>query len=178
MRPRPSLLVLPVLAVALLASGCFQARTAGTVSTPITVAVGTTQTEVNPAASTSTPATTTGSTSGSTTATATTSASTGTTTTSTGGGTPSYPPTAKAKFASTCGGCHTLADAGTHGNVGPNLDDLKPDEARVAKQIANGGKVMPAGLLKGQDLKDVAAYVAAVAGKSSGSSNTGAGGAP
>ncbi|MDX6578931.1 MAG: quinohemoprotein ethanol dehydrogenase, partial [Gaiellales bacterium] len=170
MRPRPSLLVLPVLAVALLASGCFQARTAGTVSTPITVAVGTTQTEVNPAASASTPATTTGSTSGSTTATATTSASTGTTTTSTSGGTPSYPPTAKAKFASTCGGCHTLADAGTHGNVGPNLDDLKPDEARVAKQIANGGKVMPAGLLKGQDLKDVASYVAAVAGKSSGAS--------
>lgn len=175
MRPRPSLLVLPVVAVALLASGCFQARTAGTVSTPITVAVGTTQTEVNPAASTSTPATTTGSTSGSTTAT--TSASTATTTASTSGGTPSYPPTAKAKFASTCGGCHTLADAGTHGNVGPNLDDLKPDEARVAKQIANGGKVMPAGLLKGQDLKDVAAYVAAVAGKS-GSSNSGAGGAP
>jgi cytochrome c553 len=177
MRPRPSLLVLPVLAVALLASGCFQARTAGTVSTPITVAVGTTETEVNPAASTSTPATTTGSTSGSTSS-STTSASTGTTTTSTSGGTPSYPPTAKAKFASTCGGCHTLADAGTHGNVGPNLDDLKPDEARVAKQIANGGQVMPAGLLKGQDLKDVAAYVAAVAGKSSGSSTTGAGGAP
>jgi mono/diheme cytochrome c family protein len=176
MRPRPSLLVLPVLAVALLASGCFQARTAGTVSTPITVAVGTTQTEVNPAASTSTPATTTGSTSGSTTATATTSASTGTTT-STSGGTPSYPPTAKAKFASTCGGCHTLADAGTHGNVGPNLDQLKPSEAIVAKQIANGGQVMPAGLLKGQDLKDVAAYVSAVAGKS-GSSNSGAGGAP
>jgi mono/diheme cytochrome c family protein len=165
MRPRPSLLVLPVLAVALLASGCFQARTAGTVSTPITVAVGTTQTEVNPAASTSTPATTTGSTSGSTTATATTSASTATTTTSTSGGTPSYPPTAKAKFASTCGGCHTLADAGTHGNVGPNLDDLKPDEATVEHQIANGGGAMPPKLLTGQDAKDVAAYVAAVAGK-------------
>jgi mono/diheme cytochrome c family protein len=180
MRPRPSLLVLPVLAVALLASGCFQARTAGTVSTPITVAVGTTQTEVNPAASASTPATTTGSTSGSTsssTATATTSSSAGTTT-STGGGAASYPPTAKAKFASTCGGCHTLADAGTHGNVGPNLDQLKPSEAIVAKQIANGGKVMPAGLLKGQDLTDVATYVAAVAGKSSGSSTTAVGGAP
>jgi mono/diheme cytochrome c family protein len=178
MRLRPSLLVLPVLAVALLASGCFEAKTAGTVSTPITVAVGTTQTEVNPAASTSTPAATTGSTSGSTSsATATTTASTGTTT-STGGGAASYPPTAKAKFASTCGGCHTLADAGTHGTVGPNLDQLKPSEARVAKQIANGGKLMPAGLLKGQDLTDVATYVAAVAGKSSGSSTTGAGGAP
>jgi mono/diheme cytochrome c family protein len=160
MRLRPSLLVLPVLAVALLASGCFEARTAGTVSTPITVGVGTGETEVNPAASTGTPATsssTPASTSSST-------QSTATTGTSTGGGT-SYPPTAKAKFASTCGACHTLADAGTKGTVGPNLDQLKPDAARVAKQITNGGAVMPKGLLTGQDLKDVSAYVAAVAGK-------------
>jgi len=162
MRLRPSLLVLPVVAVALLASGCFESRTAGTVSTPITVAVGTTETEVNPAASASTsvPATT-----------ASTSGSTSSSTSSTGSTTaapPSYPPTAKAKFASTCGGCHTLADAGTKGNVGPNLDDLKPDAARVEKQITNGGAVMPAGLLKGQDVKDVAAYVAAVAGKGGG----------
>jgi mono/diheme cytochrome c family protein len=163
MRLRPSLLVLPVLAVALLASGCFESRTAGTVSTPITVAVGTTETEVSPAASTSTPATT-GSTSASTSSsTASTGATTGTSTTAA-----SYPPAAKAKFASTCGGCHTLADAGTHGNVGPNLDNLKPDAARVEKQITNGGAVMPAGLLKGQDVKDVAAYVAAVAGKGGG----------
>jgi mono/diheme cytochrome c family protein len=159
MRLRPSLLVLPVLAVALLASGCFESRTAGTVSTPITVAVGTTETEVNPAASASTAAST-GSTSASTSS---STASTGKTTTTTPSA--SYPPAAKAKFASTCGGCHTLADAGTHGNVGPNLDDLKPSDAIVAKQIANGGQVMPAGLLKGQDLKDVAAYVSAVAGK-------------
>ena len=33
----------------------------------------------------------------------------------------------KALFTTSCGGCHTLADAGTSGNVGPNLDD---DEAR------------------------------------------------
>src|SRR5207244_3662712 len=31
-----------------------------------------------------------------------------------------------------CGGCHTLKDAGTTGNVGPNLDQLKPPYARVA----------------------------------------------
>jgi cytochrome c553 len=166
MRLRPSLLVLPVLAVALLASGCFESRTAGTVSTPITIGVGTAEKEVTPAGTTSTPAAT-GSTS------ATTSASTSTSTGSTAqtntgtttGGSPSYPPSAKAKFVSTCGGCHTLANAGTKGAVGPNLDQLKPDAARVERQILNGGAVMPAKLLTGQDAKDVAAYVAAVAGK-------------
>ena len=162
MRLRPSLLVLPVLAVALLASGCFESRTAGTVSTPITIGVGTAEKEVNPAGSTATAATS-GSTSASTSASTgiTSQTSTGTTT----GGSPSYPPSAKAKFVSTCGGCHTLADAGTKGAVGPNLDDLKPDAARVEHQIAVGGGAMPPKLLTGQDAKDVAAYVAAVAGK-------------
>ena len=157
MRLRPSLLVLPVIAVALLASGCFESKTAGTVSTPITIGVGTAEKAVDVAhpGPSSTPGT--GSESTSTPAT-----STGTTT---GGGAASYPPAAKAKFVSTCGGCHTLADAGTKGAVGPNLDDLKPDEATVEHQIANGGGAMPPKLLTGQDAKDVAAYVAAVAGK-------------
>jgi mono/diheme cytochrome c family protein len=155
MRLRPSLLVLPVLAVALLASGCFESRTAGTVSTPITIGVGTAEKAVNPAGTTSTPAAT-GTSTGSTAQT-----KTGTTT----GGSPSYPPAAKALFIKTCGGCHTLKDAGTKGAVGPNLDQLKPDAARVERQILNGGAVMPAKLLTGQDAKDVAAYVAAVAGK-------------
>jgi mono/diheme cytochrome c family protein len=158
MRLRPSLLVLPVLAVALLATGCFESRTAGTVSTPITVGVGTTETEVSPAGTTSTPATS-GTTSAST---GSTSAGTGTTTT---GGGAAYPPAAKATFVKTCGGCHTLADAGTHGTVGPNLDGLKPNEATVEHQIINGGGFMPPALLKGQDVKDVAAYVSSVAGK-------------
>ncbi|MDX6569843.1 MAG: quinohemoprotein ethanol dehydrogenase [Gaiellales bacterium] len=162
MRLRPSLLVLPVIAVALLASGCFESRSAGTVSTPITIGVGTAGTEVNPAGTTRAPAAT-GSTSSSTSQStgSTSKTSTGTTT----GGSPSYPPAAKAKFTSTCGGCHTLADAGTKGAVGPNLDQLKPDAARVERQILNGGKIMPPKLLTGQDAKDVAAYVAAVAGK-------------
>jgi mono/diheme cytochrome c family protein len=159
MRLRPSLLVLPVLAVALLASGCFESKTAGTISTPITVAVGTTQTEVNPSATTSTPSTTT--------APATTSASTTTTSASTGTSTGSTTDftAARMMFATTCGGCHTLADAKTTGTVGPNLDQLKPDEATVEHQIMTGGGPMPAGLFKGQDAKDVATYVAAVAGK-------------
>ncbi|HEY1479157.1 MAG TPA: cytochrome c [Gaiellales bacterium] len=153
-------MLLPVLAVALLATGCFQSSTAGTVTSSITVDVGTTSTAVNPGASASTPATT---------AAGTTSASTGATssTTGTGATAPSYPPAAKAKFATTCGGCHTLANAGTKGTVGPNLDQLKPNEATVEHQIMTGGGPMPAGLLKGQDAKDVAAYVSAVAGKTS-----------
>jgi mono/diheme cytochrome c family protein len=156
MRLRPSLLVLPVLAIALLATGCFESTTAGTVSTPFTVAVGTGQTVVNPRTS-STPAT-------SSTTSATSTAGTATTGTTAGGGTPDFT-AARTTFKSTCGSCHTLKDAGTAGTVGPNLDQLKPDEARVARQIAKGGQIMPAGLLKGQPAKDVAAYVAAVAGK-------------
>ena len=106
-----------------------------------------------------------------------TSSTTGMTTTTGGGSTTSTGATAgggtvsmavaKTTFTSTCGGCHTLADAGTSGNVGPNLDQLKPDEATVANQIQHGGGGMPAGLLKGDELTGVAKYVAAVAGKSS-----------
>jgi mono/diheme cytochrome c family protein len=71
----------------------------------------------------------------------------------------------KSLFAKTCGGCHTLADAGTSGSAGPNLDDLKPDEGTVRTQIENGGGGMPAGLLEGEEADAVAAYVAANAGK-------------
>lgn len=70
----------------------------------------------------------------------------------------------KAVFASTCGGCHTLADAGTGGSVGPNLDDLKPDEARVLAAIKEGPGSMPENLLTGADAEEVAAYVSSAAG--------------
>jgi cytochrome c6 len=65
-----------------------------------------------------------------------------------------------------CSGCHTLKDAGASGTTGPNLDDLKPSAARVAKQVTNGGKIMPAfkGSLSSQQIQDVAAYVASAAG--------------
>jgi len=73
----------------------------------------------------------------------------------------------KAVFTSNCGSCHTLADAGTSGSVGPNLDDLEPDEATVQKQVENGGGGMPAfgGQLKDTQIASVAKYVASVAGK-------------
>ena len=53
-------------------------------------------------------------------------------------------PTARQVFASAgCGGCHTLKAAGSTGNVGPNLDQLKPSEATVAHQVEVGGGAMP-----------------------------------
>lgn len=70
-------------------------------------------------------------------------------------------------FTANCGSCHTLADAGTSGTVGPNLDELKPNEARVQRQVTNGGAVMPAfkGTLTPAQITAVAKYVSSVAGK-------------
>jgi mono/diheme cytochrome c family protein len=66
-----------------------------------------------------------------------------------------------------CSGCHTLKDAGATGNVGPNLDTLKPSESRVAHQVEFGGAVMPAfkGKLSPAEITAVAKYVSSVAGK-------------
>jgi mono/diheme cytochrome c family protein len=66
-----------------------------------------------------------------------------------------------------CGGCHTLADAGTSGNVGPNLDDAMPTYDKVLTQVTNGGGAMPPfkDSLTQQQIADVSAYVASVAGK-------------
>jgi mono/diheme cytochrome c family protein len=72
----------------------------------------------------------------------------------------------KAVFVSNCASCHTLADAGTSGTVGPNLDDLKPDDATVVHQVTNGGGVMPSfeGKLSTAQIQSVAKYVSTVAG--------------
>jgi cytochrome c6 len=70
-------------------------------------------------------------------------------------------------LAQPCGGCHTLADAGTTGTVGPNLDQLKPPYDKVVTQVTNGGAVMPPfkNTLTPQQIQDVAAYVSSAAGK-------------
>ena len=71
-------------------------------------------------------------------------------------------------FTQSCGTCHTLSDAGTSGSIGPNLDDLKPDAARVTTAIENGGAgtgAMPANIVTGQEAEAVAEYVSSVAGK-------------
>jgi len=67
-----------------------------------------------------------------------------------------------------CVSCHTLADAGATGTVGPNLDQAKPPSALVIMRVTNGKGVMPSfkGQLTEQQIKDVAAYVSSVAGSS------------
>ena len=67
-----------------------------------------------------------------------------------------------------CSSCHTLADAGATATVGPDLDQLKPSEAVVQRQVTNGGKVMPPfkGTLSAAQIQAVATYVSSVAGKS------------
>jgi mono/diheme cytochrome c family protein len=77
-----------------------------------------------------------------------------------------------------CSACHTLADAGARGTVGPNLDEAfaAPREegfkessirAIVLDQIyyPTKGSGMPADLVTGDDAEAVASYVAEVAGK-------------
>lgn len=67
-----------------------------------------------------------------------------------------------------CESCHTLADAGSTGTVGPNLDDAKPSDALVIERVTNGKSPMPSfkGQLTDDEIKAVAAYVSTVAGKS------------
>ena len=69
-------------------------------------------------------------------------------------------------FTTNCGGCHTLADAGTSGATGPNLDDAAPDAATVKAYVRGGGGGMPAfgDKLSNAEIDAVAAYVSSVAG--------------
>jgi mono/diheme cytochrome c family protein len=93
-------------------------------------------------------------------------AGSGSTGTTTGGSSGADLAAGKSAFVATCGGCHTLKDAGTTGKVGPDLDSLAPLTAeRVAAQIKKGGGPMPPQLLTGKAAADTAAYVASVAGK-------------
>lgn len=84
-------------------------------------------------------------------------------------------------FGAHCSICHTLAAANAVGKVGPNLDQLQPSEALVLHTLANGcltdppsasspttclGQgTMPANVVQGKQAQQVAAFVAAVAGR-------------
>ncbi len=81
----------------------------------------------------------------------------------------------KQKFTELCGGCHMLAEAGTTGQVGPNLDDafgaaradgFKPNGMKqlVEQWISEAQPPMPRNLVSGQDAANIAAYIASVAG--------------
>jgi cbb3-type cytochrome c oxidase subunit III len=88
----------------------------------------------------------------------------------------------KELFVQGCGSCHELADAGTTGTIGPNLDYafvqsridglgedtiLQVVRGQIAYPVttpSTGAPGMPANIFEGQDAEDVASYVASVAG--------------
>ena len=65
-----------------------------------------------------------------------------------------------------CGSCHTLADAGTSGSIGPNLDDSQPSFDLVVDRVTNGAGAMPSfsDQLSEEEIANVAAYVSTSAG--------------
>ena len=66
-----------------------------------------------------------------------------------------------------CSTCHILADAGSDGQIGPNLNDIKPDKKRVVNSVTYGIGVMPAyeGQLTKEEIEAVAHYVSISASK-------------
>ncbi len=60
-----------------------------------------------------------------------------------------------------CAVCHTLRNAGSNGNIGPNLNIIKPNLMRVISVVTNGIGIMPAyqGELTLEEIESVAYYV-------------------
>jgi mono/diheme cytochrome c family protein len=60
-----------------------------------------------------------------------------------------------------CGTCHTLQAAGSEGDIGPNLDQLKPSIDQIVYAVSNGIGVMPSweGILSKEEIEAVAFYV-------------------
>jgi len=75
----------------------------------------------------------------------------------------------KILFEQQCKTCHTLAAVNARGVTGPNLDEIgevTPDRILNAIRLGGTGQNrMPAGLLEGAEAREVADYVAQVAGK-------------
>jgi len=61
-----------------------------------------------------------------------------------------------------CALCHTLQAAGAEATIGPSLDELKPDKAKVLEAVRKGVGVMPpfADKLSAEQIEAVAAFVA------------------
>jgi mono/diheme cytochrome c family protein len=163
MRRTAVVLVLLVAALGLVAGGCGQEQEQA--ATPETVEgsapTETTETETTETTDTETTETT------ETDETETTE-TTETETTATTPGIEGDPVAGKEVFlgASACGGCHTLADAGASGTVGPNLDESQPDYELALDRVTNGQGGMPSfsSTLTEQQIADVSAYVSSVAG--------------
>jgi len=60
-----------------------------------------------------------------------------------------------------CGSCHTMKTNNSKGNIGPNLDNLKPSIPTIINAVTNGVGVMPPwnGILTREEIEAVAHYV-------------------
>ena len=60
-----------------------------------------------------------------------------------------------------CGMCHTLQAAGSKGQIGTNLDQLKPSMLQVVSTVTNGIGVMPSfeGMLSSEEIEAVSYFV-------------------
>ena len=60
-----------------------------------------------------------------------------------------------------CGVCHALKAAGSDGQIGPNLDMLKPQMPQIINAVTNGIGVMPPwkGILTTEEIEAVAYYL-------------------
>ena len=60
-----------------------------------------------------------------------------------------------------CGMCHTLQSAGSKGQIGTNLDQLKPLMPQVVSAVTNGIGVMPSfeGMLSSEEIEAVSYFV-------------------
>ena len=75
------------------------------------------------------------------------------------------PVAGKAVFVNSgCGSCHTLAETGAKGTVGPNLDQAKLTPSEILDWVKNGKGAMPSfkAQLSEKDLADVVAFLAQV----------------
>jgi cytochrome c6 len=70
------------------------------------------------------------------------------------------------KIQPSCAVCHTLQAAGAEGQVGPVLDELKPNAERVLRALRAGIGVMPsyADKLSDKDMRALAHFVAQASG--------------
>jgi cytochrome c553 len=82
-----------------------------------------------------------------------------------GSGGSSSSPGGKVFASAGCGTCHTLEAAGSKGQIGPNLDELKPDRSSVVRQVEHGGNGMPSfgSKLSRQEIARVAEFVSSSA---------------
>ena len=60
-----------------------------------------------------------------------------------------------------CGSCHILKEADSNGDIGPNLDQLKPQKHHIVYVVKNGAGVMPSfeEMLSAEEIEAVAHFI-------------------